>query len=380
MISLHQLAVRMVVGLALLGAADPVSAEEPAAPAAATAPVKTGLQFAYTNKSFGDIKDGDVVTAEFPVTNVSDRVINITKVQPSCGCTTASGNPTSIASGATETIKISFNSSGRLGKNVKSTTVVTDDPLQAEYRLTFDANVTAEVFLPKRVIDFGVIEEGDSITQRFSVISNLPTPLAFKRVEASDASLKVEKVSERPRPAVEGGGVEHVFEITSTGALPGGEFNGQVTLETDQPTNPVHYLTLRGSVVGEFTHSPNRIALVTEKGKEIERRISIVSRKGTTFEITGTKHDLSVPLEFSVEQNEAKTEATITTKFNTGDIEPRSYTGRATVDIKAKDGRSQSIVVPVVLSVRPPRPASSAPSASGSRYPVQGPAAPPVKQ
>jgi hypothetical protein len=213
------------------------------------------------------------------------------------------------------------------------------------------------------------------VKQQFTVVSNMDRPLGFTKVEASDPSLKVTKVGERVRTAQEGGGTEYTFEVVSEGGLPQGDFNGRIAIETDNEKSPSHYISLRANVMGDFAFSPARVALVTEKGQVTSRRITVNSRKGSPFTVAGVSHDLKAPITFETEMNAEGTEANITATINTAEIEPRSYQGRATINIASQDGAQSSVLVPIILSVRPARP-SGAPS-TASRLPVQGPAAPP---
>ncbi|MBI1290005.1 DUF1573 domain-containing protein [bacterium] len=357
-------------------APTPASVEGAAVQPSESVPTSPALVFETTSRNLGEINDGDKVLAEFPFKNTTDRVINITKVQPSCGCTTASNNPTSVAAGQTETIRVEFDSHGRLGKNTKSITVFTDDPVTPEYRLTFEVNVIAEIFMPKRVLDFGVVSVGDPVSQRFSVVSNLEKPLAFKKIEPSDPALTVTQVGERTRTKQEGGGTEYEFEVSAPKGLPQGDFNGRVSIETDNEKNPNQYLSLRANVVGDFAFSPARLALITEKGQMISRNITVTSRKGSAFTVVGVTHDVALPIKFETTMNEAKTEATVTAEIDATNVEPRSYTGRATITIADTNGTQSSMLVPIIASIRGQRP-TAVPS-TASRLPVQGPAAPPT--
>src|SRR2546421_644196 len=92
------------VTIAALGAAlaqaEPQPAPAPAAPAAIdlTAPPSTGtvasaigpkIQFETPTYDFGKTKAGDPVKHTFIFTNTGDAALELTAVQPSCGCTAA---------------------------------------------------------------------------------------------------------------------------------------------------------------------------------------------------------------------------------------------------------------------------------------------------
>lgn len=72
---------------------------------------------------FGDIAEGKTVNTTFDFTNTGDVPLVITSANGSCGCTVPDWPRTPIAPGETGQIKVSFNSTGRSGKNDKTVTI-----------------------------------------------------------------------------------------------------------------------------------------------------------------------------------------------------------------------------------------------------------------
>ncbi|HEY3915239.1 MAG TPA: DUF1573 domain-containing protein [Verrucomicrobiae bacterium] len=69
---------------------------------------------------FGLVREGDVVTPTYFVTNVGGKTLVISRVQPSCGCTTAGDYTKKIESGRTGTISVQFNSDRKSGPVTKT--------------------------------------------------------------------------------------------------------------------------------------------------------------------------------------------------------------------------------------------------------------------
>ncbi|HNQ13247.1 MAG TPA: DUF1573 domain-containing protein [Bacteroidia bacterium] len=88
--------------------------------ASSTAPE---FKFVSEEYNFGTIKQGDVVTHEYSFTNVGKEPIIITDARGSCGCTVPVWPKEPIKSGESGTIKISFNSAGKLGMQDKTVTI-----------------------------------------------------------------------------------------------------------------------------------------------------------------------------------------------------------------------------------------------------------------
>jgi hypothetical protein len=76
---------------------------------------------------FGDISQGDKVDHTYVFTNTGNEPLIITNVQVTCGCTTPKGWPKDpIPPGAKGEISVSFNSAGKIGKQNKVITIVSN--------------------------------------------------------------------------------------------------------------------------------------------------------------------------------------------------------------------------------------------------------------
>ncbi|HEX7016402.1 MAG TPA: DUF1573 domain-containing protein [Cyclobacteriaceae bacterium] len=101
-------------------------------------PVITWKESTY---DFGDIRQGDKVEHTFAFTNTGNEPLIITNVQVTCGCTTPKGFPRDpIAPGQTGEITIAFNSTGKMGKQNKVVTVVSNSVGKTN-QISFTTNV-----------------------------------------------------------------------------------------------------------------------------------------------------------------------------------------------------------------------------------------------
>ena len=76
---------------------------------------------------FGDIRQGDKVEYTYSFTNTGNEPLIITNVQVTCGCTTPKGFPRDpIAPGQSGEITVGFNSTGKIGKQNKVVTIVSN--------------------------------------------------------------------------------------------------------------------------------------------------------------------------------------------------------------------------------------------------------------
>lgn len=72
---------------------------------------------------FGNIKEGETATHEFKFTNTGKAPLVITSARGSCGCTVPEYPKTPVAPGESGSIKVSFDSNGRSGRQDKNVTL-----------------------------------------------------------------------------------------------------------------------------------------------------------------------------------------------------------------------------------------------------------------
>lgn len=103
------------------------------------------IAFADTLAALGILTEGSQVEHTFSFSNVGEAPLLITDVSTSCGCALAENWPRSpLPPGAVGSIKIRFDSRGRVGQNRKEIFVVTN-AIPSTTTLT----LTAEVIGPK---------------------------------------------------------------------------------------------------------------------------------------------------------------------------------------------------------------------------------------
>ncbi len=90
------------------------------------------ISFDSLTFDFGNINEGDVVSYEFKFKNTGKSDLFIRNVKSSCGCTATAPESKIIAKGKSSSIKATFNSRGKVGKQHKTITVITNDPDQPE--------------------------------------------------------------------------------------------------------------------------------------------------------------------------------------------------------------------------------------------------------
>ena len=104
---------------------------------------KSGPAFAFDEEKhdFGDITQGEKVEYIFKFTNSGTEPLIISNVLTTCGCTAPTWPKDPIAPNGKGEIKIVFNSSGKMGKQNKVITIMSNSVNQKD-RISITANVS----------------------------------------------------------------------------------------------------------------------------------------------------------------------------------------------------------------------------------------------
>lgn len=84
------------------------------------------ITFEELTFDFGDINQGDKVEHIFNFENTGDAPLVITNVQTTCGCTATDWKREPILPGESSSIKVNFNSAGKMGRQNKVITIVSN--------------------------------------------------------------------------------------------------------------------------------------------------------------------------------------------------------------------------------------------------------------
>lgn len=129
---------KYLVSIIFFGAVFFASAQEETTP-------MTGPKISFSEKSFdfGDIKQGQKVEHVFAFENVGNEPLILSDVRTTCGCTAPEWPREPIAPGAKASIKVVFNSAGKMGMQNKVITVMSNAVNNPE-RVKIVTNVTPQ--------------------------------------------------------------------------------------------------------------------------------------------------------------------------------------------------------------------------------------------
>lgn len=205
---------------------------------------------------FGTIVEGQVVTTNFEIENNGSADLKIERVNASCGCTAAFPTKNTLKPGEKTSIKVDFNSSGRLGPQEKYVYVMSNDPINKELKLSFKCVVVdksvakdAKAKLPKLKLNsteynFGDVEEGKLVETKIGFKNIGNADLIISQVKTSCGCTAVLLSSKKLQPG-ESGNLR--IELDTNGRE--GKLTRTIVVYSNDPEGPNQVITLIANIL-----------------------------------------------------------------------------------------------------------------------------------
>ena len=211
-------------------------AEAKAAPEALPEAVLKEMNF-----DAGSVSRGDIIKHDFPVENKGKGVLEITHVQPSCGCTVTQWDHT-IQPGKSGVITASVNTAAFTGPIYKTISVATNDPKMSNFQLTIKADVkTVLQVSPSENAQFGLVFTGQKEEKVFTITSNDGEPFTITSVQSQDPNLQYSIESAKDHKSA-------TFKVMLPADHPTGPIMGRFTLTTTHPKVPILNINVFGTI------------------------------------------------------------------------------------------------------------------------------------
>jgi hypothetical protein len=225
---------------------------------------------------FGDIEPGSKNTCKFNFSNQGRGVLEITKVQSTCGCTVPELKKKTYLPGESGTINVTYHASPHGGHVSKSLYILSNDKSNPKAKLSIKARIIEKVtYEPKRFTmmpkekNAGVGEiKITSVDGKSFAISHIDIKPACMTINYDPATEANEFVL---HPQVV---MDKLEELR----------NGTITITLTHPS--VKTILIPFDMLPPFRADPaTLIALNAEPGKPIQKTIYILSNYGEDFEV-----------------------------------------------------------------------------------------------
>jgi hypothetical protein len=342
------------------------AAQPPLVPAvastASTNTVGSRIQFATPVHDFGKIKGGEVVKYTYVFTNIGDRLLEVTSVRPSCGCTTAGEWSRQVEPGKTGGIPIQYNSGNFRGQVAKSITVTCNDANQPRVVLHLKATIWKPIDVTPQLAALNVTSESPSNATTVRIVSNEEAPLTLSTPESSNPAFAAELRTNQP-------GKEFLLIVKTVPPLLARKVQGQITLKTSSTNMPVINVTALANVQQTMMVMPSQISLPTAPLANA-RPYTISIRYSGMIALTLTEPAVNAKgVDVQLKELYPGRYFTLTVSFPAGFEIAQGE--KVELSVKSNHPQFPVIKVPVLQPPRPAPTAKPAPGRVGSPTPPQ---------
>jgi copper(I)-binding protein len=302
------------------------------------------IQFAEPIHDFGRTKAGETVKYTYYFTNTGVQVLELTHVQPSCGCTTATDYSKKVEPGQVGTIPLQFNSANFNGQVLKTVAVSSNDKSQPTVVLQLKGTIWKPIdFIPAYTV-LNIPPDAGSGSATVRITNNMPEPLELLSIDCANKSVATELKTNYP-------GKEYALSISTIPPLHAGAMQGQVIVKTSSTNSPTLNIPFWLNVQPAVMLIPSQITLAPGPLPN-KTTPSLTIQNNSTNALKLTDAALNVPgVEFELKEMQPGRTFTAVLNFPQGFEMPQGQAVFFTA--KTSHPLFPEIKVPVVQLARP---------------------------
>ncbi len=255
-----------------------------AVPAILVAQDKPVITFNKTHHDFGKIPGDKKVTYRFKVSNTGKAFLNITQLNPSCGCTSSNAGKWSLAAGESTEIEIGFDPKTFRGAVRKSLQVVSDDPANPVSTLTFEAEVIHEITPSTTALFFLDVQRSQGRKGSLRLISGNGQPVVVTEVRSPGAPYLAATWKAE--------GKDVAIDVTlDAKKIPTSRLHGldNLVIQTNNPRFGSIPIQVQWALQANITATPDRVAWSEAPGAALSKPVTLSHVQNRPFRITGVR-------------------------------------------------------------------------------------------
>jgi hypothetical protein len=316
--------------------------------AAASSDASSKIQFAEPVYDFGKVSSGELVKHEYAFTNVGNAELEVSNVQPSCGCTTAGDWTRKVPPGKTGLIPIQFNSANYGGPVTKTVTVTSNDKSQPTVVLQLKGTVWKPIDVTPNFAVLNVPAESTTpVSTVVKIINNTDEELTLSPPELSnkffDASIKIVKP-----------GKEFDMTVSTVPPLNAGSVQAQITIKTSSAKHNQVLVTAWANVTPVVAINPPSITLPPPTPNKQAPTVSIQNNGANPLALFDASVDSK---ELSVDLKEVAPGKSFTATVNVPENFKLAAGQQAKVTLKSNHPQFPVLTVPLFQLPSPNNPA-----------------------
>jgi len=273
---------------------------------------------------FGIVSQGKSLHQDFQFSNVGDGPLTVEIKSTSCSCAGTVLSASEVLPGATGAVEIALRTLGKLNRVTNYVNLKTNDFLQPETTLALTGIVKVDMRYAPRMIDFGDVLLGESLSREIVLVDSSETGLEVKGFENPSGCLVLSATSFELPDISDDLNRKEVAATLDSSSLPLGVFESYFAIKTSVENHERIVIPVRANVVGGLVAEPGILFFgQISSGKGVERRVKLRHLRDVKTEalrITSPSKDLQVWLEgknvlawrFSCSQGSGKREGVVT--------------------------------------------------------------------
>jgi len=282
-------------------------------------------------KDVGTVATGEKITNDFVIRNDGDAVLEITNVQPACGCTVAQFDKT-IAPGQTGKVHAVVDTTTFNGPISKGVSVFTNDPDTPQIELTIRAKVEPYIAVKPGYARYITVQgeplEGDIVQTLWATdgtsidVTGVDSPWPYLHVTYREAKPE-ERVGEAK-------GKQWKIEMKLTNDAKVGPLTDYVTVHTNHPKQKIVQIPVSGFVRPVIAVTPPVADFGQIELKEpLRRALNIRNFATEPIKVTGVEQNLK-GMEAKIEPLEEGREYQVRIVLNPG-LGKGPFNGKLTI-------------------------------------------------
>lgn len=245
---------------------------------------KPVISFPKPHHDFGKIPPDRKVTHRFKVVNTGKAYLNITHLNPSCGCTATVLEKWSLAPGEETFIEAAFNPAGMRGVVRKSIQVISNDPVTRASTVTFEAEVVSEIMPSTTALFFTDVPRSAPRKAELRLVSGNGQPVTITQIKAPGAPYLTATWKNEGNDAM----VQVLFEPAKVPARQRSG-NDAITIGTTNSRMPTIVVNASWEIRPVIVAEPPRVSFVDAAGKALKGRLMLKHVDGKPFTVKGAE-------------------------------------------------------------------------------------------
>lgn len=237
---------------------------------------------------FGVAGQEDRIVHSFHLSNKGTAPVQILRIDPGCGCVTATSTKSIILPGEAGEVHSVFETQRYEGEVKRTITVYSNDPYQPQMDLVIKGIIKNEIALIPEGVVFGEVEKGDGPTARIRILGLSKDNLAINKIQANEEffALRLSPVEENKSKGFD-------LDVTLKPEIPVGVLNDVITLHTSLRKRPKIDIPIWANITGHIRARPKSLSFgAVQKGSELSESITLYNNKGSKFRILRLSCDL----------------------------------------------------------------------------------------